>query len=150
MSIDKTFSSKPEPEIQDQPSNKKLLTVTIIIAMILFLGFLGIGLGYWYNQLPENNPQRDRVSCEQAGGEWLTDQSTCLISNRVAGEICTDGGQCQSGVCFPPALTQEQQAALSHGDVTGITGTCYSEELMTDCVKQVIDGTVSRESLCLE
>jgi len=110
---------------------------------------LGIGLGYYYNQQPENNPQRNQSSCEQSGGEWRTNQAICLISNKIFGEDCIDGGQCQSGVCFPPILTSQQQANIINGEViTDIIGTCYLDELLEGCVKQVNNGEVSFESLC--
>lgn len=131
-----------------QKSNKLLFVIFLGITVIILLG---IGLGIWYNQLPENNPQRNQSSCEKASGEWVAEQENCLISNRTTGEICTDGGQCQSGVCFPPDLTPEQQTSISDGNViTGITGTCYSEESIEGCIKQVLKGTISRESLCIE
>ncbi|MBU0706767.1 hypothetical protein KKG41_00135 [Patescibacteria group bacterium] len=130
-----------------EKSNKLLLSIIISIALIILLG---IGTGIWYNNLPENNPQRDQSSCEKSGGEWVAGQSLCLISNRVAGEECTDGGQCQSGVCFPTKLTDEQQAALVDGEVSGISGTCYPEELIKGCVQQVLKGKVTKESLCID
>ncbi|MFH0853557.1 MAG: hypothetical protein V1853_04070 [bacterium] len=125
---------------------KKYLPLIIIAAIPL----CGIALGFYYSSLPEHHPQRDRQSCESVGGEWSNEHNSCLLANKAAGEICTDGGQCQSGVCFPSALTEGQQAALSSGEVSGITGTCYPEELVEGCVKQVILGTVSKESLCLD
>ncbi|MFH1366995.1 MAG: hypothetical protein ABIH38_03330 [Patescibacteria group bacterium] len=135
----------------ENPAKKsKKILYGLLIGMAAII-LLGICLGYWYNQLPKNNPQRSQYTCEQAGGQWLVDESTCLISNRLAGEACTDGGQCQSGVCFPPDLTEEHQAAVTRGEkVSGLTGTCYPEELIGDCVKQILKGTVSRESLCIE
>ncbi len=138
-----------QPEINNKLLKSNKLLFAIIISIVIIL--LGIGLGIWYNQLPENNPQRDQSSCEQAGGEWVAEQKNCLISNRMEGENCTDGGQCQSGVCFPPDLTSEQQANIDEGNVLmGITGTCYPEELIEGCVKQVLKGIVSQESLCIE
>ena len=130
--------------------HKQQNNFSLLILIIIVICLFGIGLGYYYSQLPENNPQRDQSSCEQAGGQWQKSQSNCLISNRIAGEPCTDGGQCQSGICFPPTLTGEQQTALSNEPVVGITGTCYLDEFLGGCIKQVIDGAVSMESLCYE
>lgn len=134
---------QPVSSTKKQKTNHDLMKLIIVIAII---GLVGIGLGYYYSQLPENNPQKNQSNCEQAGGEWVEDQ--CLLSNRLAGEDCTDGGQCQSGVCFPPELTAAQMAALENGPLEGITGTCYPEELIIDCIKQVNHGVVSKESLC--
>ncbi|MBU0613212.1 hypothetical protein KKB10_04320 [Patescibacteria group bacterium] len=140
-------SPKSRLKKQNRQSNKSLI---ILIVTILTICLLGIGLGLIYSQLPESNPQKNQNYCEKAGGEWEQGQSSCLLSNRFTGEVCTDGGQCQSGVCFPPILTEEQQIALTKGEITGITGTCYPEELIEGCVKQVLKGTASMESLCYE
>jgi len=128
--------------------NKNLRTPLIIIAAIC-IG--GIGLGFLYSQLPVHHPERSKGACEQSWGEWQADTETCILSSRPAGEACIDGGQCQSGVCFPPELTAEQQALIDSGkEVSGLTGTCYPEELVRDCVKQVLRGTVTQESLCFQ
>ncbi|MFA6511985.1 MAG: hypothetical protein WCV86_02605 [Patescibacteria group bacterium] len=130
-----------------QQSGKKYLLYAFLIVMAILLS--GVALGLYYASLPEHHPQSSKSACEKAGGDWVADQALCLISNRVAGEACTDGGQCKSGVCFPPTLTDAQQATLLHEDVSGIIGTCYPDELIQDCVPQVLKGTVSRASLCL-
>ncbi|MFA6272321.1 MAG: hypothetical protein WC693_04440 [Patescibacteria group bacterium] len=122
--------------------------LSIIITIIITICLLGIGLGYFYSQLPENNPQKNEENCEKAGGEWQKNNEKCLLSYRVDGEACTDGGQCQSGICFPPALNEEQMASLNEGMLSGIIGTCYDGESTEGCIKQVIDGTVSMQSLC--
>ncbi|MBU1148563.1 hypothetical protein KKI23_00565 [Patescibacteria group bacterium] len=128
--------------------NKNLRTPLIIIAVIC-IG--GIGLGFWYSQLDVHHPERSQEACEQSWGEWQADEETCILSSRQAGEACVDGGQCQSGVCFPPDLTEEQQAIIdADNEVSDLTGSCYPEELVRDCVKQVLNGTVNQESLCLE
>ena len=132
-------------------ANKKILAVIIITALAAIIIFISFGLWFWYNQLPENNPQRSKADCEKAGGEWAEEQSLCLISNRLAGEECTDGGQCRSGVCFPPDLSEKQMEIIYRGEkITGLTGACYPDDLAFGCVKQVIKGTVSLESLCLD
>jgi len=126
--------------------NKKLLSVfIIIIAIILF----GITLGILYSLLSGHNPPKNKQDCENVGGQW-TDGQTCLLSYKNAGETCTDGGQCKSGVCFPPALTDEQKNNLTRGPLENIIGTCYPEDLVTGCVEQVLMGTISKESMCLE
>ena len=142
------FTSQPQPEKRHQSFNQFLLKLIIVIVVICLSG---IGLGIWYNQLPVHHPERNQSACEQAGGEWLTDHAVCLLSHKEAGDSCTDGGQCQSGVCFPPDLTEEQQATITSGNkVSGLTGTCYPEEEVMGCVKQILKGVVSRESLCYE
>lgn len=142
------LQSKQQSEKQIERSHSHSHRLIIIVVAVICL--VGIGLGFWYNQLPKNNPQRDQSSCEQAGGEWRSNEKICLISNRVAGEECTDGGQCKSGICFPPPLTQEQQLNITNGSAENIVGTCYSEEVAEGCVKQVVNGTVTLESLCFE
>jgi len=123
----------------------------LVILSVLVVCALGIGLGVYYNHLPENNPQRDQSSCEKAGGEWKLVEGTCLISSKVAGEVCTDGGQCQSGICFPPQLSEEQYARIQNSEtLTNISGTCYADEFTEGCVAQVIKSTVSQTSLCYE
>jgi len=99
--------------------------------------------------LPEHHPEKNKQFCENAGGQW-TDNQTCLLSYKKAGEICTDGGQRISGVCFPPTLTDEQKNNLTKGPLKNIVGTCYPEELVTSCVEQVLRGTISKESMCLD
>ncbi|MFH1597881.1 MAG: hypothetical protein ABIB97_02305 [Patescibacteria group bacterium] len=128
--------------------NKNLRNPIIIIAVIC-IG--GIGLGFWYSQLDVHHPERSKEACEQSWGEWQAEAETCILSSRPAGEACVDGGQCQSGVCFPPELTADQQTTIDAGnEVSNLTGSCYPEELVRDCVKQVLNGTVNQESLCLE
>lgn len=141
-------TTKPQPNKQSQPANRLLLKLIIIIVIICLSGII---LGIWYNQLPVHHPGRNQSACEQAGGEWVTDQAICLISYKTTGEFCTDGGQCQSGVCFPPELTTEQQSVIASGQkISGLTGTCYPEEEIVDCVEQILKGTISKESLCYE
>ena len=103
---------------------------------------------FFYSSLPSHHPEKNKQSCENASGEWTEDQ-TCLLSYKEAGETCTDGGQCISGVCFPPTLTDEQKTNLTKGPLENIIGNCYSEELVTGCVVQVLKGTISKESMCL-
>lgn len=105
-------------------------------------------MGFLYSSLPEHHPEKNKEYCEKAGGQW-TDNETCLLSYKKAGESCADGGECRSGVCFPPALTEEQKNDLMKGPLKNIVGTCYPEELAIGCVAQVIKGTISQESMCL-
>lgn len=125
--------------------NNDLLIIVSVIALVCLLG---ITIGYFYSQLPENNPQKNEENCEKAGGEWQENNEKCLLSHRADGEACTDGGQCQSGICFPPALSDDQMEALTEGELSGIIGTCYQNDSPEGCIKQVIDGTVSMQSLC--
>jgi hypothetical protein len=127
--------------------NKKLIIIFIIIVVIILAG---ITLGFFYSSLPENNPQRDKKSCESIYGKWLDDENKCLLSYKKAGETCIDGGQCKSGVCFPLELTEEQNIILETESIKGIKGTCYPENRVFGCVKQVINGTISKKSMCLE
>jgi hypothetical protein len=122
--------------------------LSIILAIIITICLMGIGMGYFYSQLPENNPQKSQENCEKAGGEWQKNNEKCLLSYRADGEACTDGGQCQSGICFPPALTEEQMTILANGNLSGVIGTCYTDNSAEGCIKQVNDGTVSMKSLC--
>ena len=131
--------------MQKQNNSKVFIFFLIIFAIIIFLG---IGLGYLYSSLPQHHPEKNKQSCENAGGQW-TDKQTCLLSYKKAGEICTDGGQCISGICFPPTLTDEQKINLDKGPLKNIVGTCYPENLVTGCVEQVLMGIISRESMCL-
>lgn len=125
----------------------KILIIIIIIFSIIIL--LGIGLGLLYSSLPGHHPEKNRQNCESAGGLW-TENQTCLLSYKKAGEICTDGGQCQSGVCSPPALTDEQKTDLEKSPLKNIVGTCLPEEQISGCVEQVVKGTISKKSMCLD
>ena len=127
-----------------QDTKKNILVIIIFTSIII----IGITLGLIYSYLPEHHPQKNRQFCENAGGLW-TDNQTCLLSYKNTGESCTDGGQCISGICFPPTLTEEQKISLTQGPLNNIVGTCYPQDLATGCVKQVIKGTVSQESMCL-
>ncbi|MFH1589846.1 MAG: hypothetical protein ABIB43_04735 [archaeon] len=122
-----------------------------LIILIGFIGIIlfGIGLGLLYSSLPAHHPEKSKQACESVGGEW-TDEQICLLSYKQAGEVCTDGGQCISGVCFPPELTEEQKVILAKEPLKNIVGTCYPEDLVTGCVEQVILGTVSKESMCMD
>lgn len=128
-------------------TNKELIILLVIIlAIILF----GVSLGIIYSLLPGNNPPKSKQACESADGQWSDKQNSCFLSYKETGEICTDGGQCKSGVCFPPTLTEEQKINLTNGPLKNIVGTCYPDELITGCVKQVLMGVVSKESMCLD
>ncbi len=131
--------------MQKQNTSKSLLFIIIIFASIILFGIV---LGLLYSALPSHRPPKDEPVCERVGGQW-TDNQTCLLSYKNAGEICTDGGQCISGVCFPPTLTDKQKINLTKGPLKNIVGTCYPEELVTGCVEQVLMGTISKEFMCL-
>ncbi len=133
--------------MQKQSTPRILMFIFIILAVIILFG---IALGFLYSSLPEHHPQKDKQSCESVGGQWSDEQKICLLSYKETGEICTDGWQCISGVCFPPTLTEEQKTNLSKGPLENIVGTCYPNDLVTGCVKQVIMGTISRGSMCLD
>jgi hypothetical protein len=128
-------------------TDKKLLFIFIIIVGIILSG---IALGFLYNSLPANNPQKSKQGCESVGGDWSEEQNKCLVSYKEAGGSCTDGGQCTSGVCFPPTLTAEQEIELGKGPLKNIIGTCYPDELVSGCIRQVLKGTISKESMCLD
>jgi len=130
-----------------QDTNKKLVILLVIVVAVIVLG---ISLGIFYSLLPGNNPPKSKQACESAGGQWSNEQNLCLLSYKEAGETCTDGGQCKSGVCFPQTLTEEQKTNLARGPLKNIEGTCYPDQLITGCVQQVIKGTVSKESMCLD
>jgi hypothetical protein len=130
-----------------QDINKKLVILQVVIVVVILFG---IALGFFYNSLPANNPQKSKQGCESVGGDWSVEQNKCLVSYKESGEICTDGGQCISGVCFPPTLTEEQKIILNNEPIKNIVGTCYSDNFPTDCIEQVIMGTISKESMCLD
>lgn len=133
-------------QIMKKQNNFKIFLSIIIIFAIIIL--FGIGLGFFYSSLPEHHPEKNKQFCKKAGGQWTKNQ-TCLISYRKAGEICTDGGQCISGVCFPPTLTDEEKINLTKNPLKNVVGTCYPENLVTGCVEQILMGTISKESMCL-
>ena len=132
--------------MQKQNASKIFIFIIIIFAIIILFG---MGLGFLYSSLPAHHPEKNKQFCENAGGQWI-DNQTCLLSYKKAGEICTDGGQCISGVCFPPTLTNEQKINLTKGPLKNVVGTCYPEDLVTGCVEQVLKGTISKESMCLD
>ncbi|MBU4536895.1 hypothetical protein KJ603_02565 [Patescibacteria group bacterium] len=131
----------------DSKDNKNLL---ILFGIILTISIAGISLGILYSHLPGNTSPENKQDCESADGQWSGQENYCQLPSKESGEICTDGGQCQSGVCFPPELTETQMSALSENSLNNRTGTCYPEELVTGCVEQVLNGTVSKESMCLD
>jgi len=116
--------------------------IIFVVLIVLF----GIGLGYLYSSLPKHHPQDSQEACESVGGDWQ--QDACLLSYKEAVEQCTDSGQCISGVCYPPELSDEQLDILDKKPLTNISGTCYAGE-PNGCVPQVIKGAVTRESMCL-
>ena len=124
--------------------NKLLIIFIIIAAIVLF----GIILGYFYSLLPGHNPQKNEQACESVGGEWSGGLSSCLLADKKAGASCTDGAQCESGICFPPDLSEEQEMMLDKEPIKNIAGTCYPDNFPTGCVKQVVMGTVSKASMC--
>lgn len=127
---------------------KKKNTSKIVIVIFMCIILVGIGLGIIYSSLPEHHPDSNQLFCEKAGGIW-TDNQTCLLSYKKAGDTCTDGGQCISGICFPPILTDEQIINLTKSSLKNVEGTCYPEDIAIGCVPQVIKGTVSMQSMCL-
>jgi len=129
-----------------QGANKNLKVLLIIVVIILS----GISLGIVYSYLPRNNPPKSKQTCENVGAQWSDKQNICLLLYKESGEICTDGSQCKSGVCFPPTLTEKQKNILTNNPLENIVGTCYPDELLTGCVKQVLMGTVSKKSMCLD
>lgn len=128
--------------------NKSNIFMFIIVVFVIII-FFGIGLGFFYSSLSVHYPEKNKNFCENAGGKW-TENQTCLLSYKKAGDICTDGGQCISGICFPPTLTDEQKINLNKGPLKNIIGTCYPEDNVTGCIQQVIKGTISKESMCYE
>lgn len=125
--------------------NKGLLSIFLVIVIVIASG---IALGFYYSSLPGHHPQKNKQACESVGGEWLDDEKICLVSNKEAGERCTDGGQCISGICFPPELTEEQKIILMREPLKNMAGTCYADNFPTGCVEQVIMGEISKESMC--
>ena len=97
--------------MQNQIVNKSLIIIFIIIVFII-LG--GITLGFFYSRLPGHNPPKNKQSCESVDGQWSDEQNICFLSYKKSGETCTDGGQCKSGVCFPPILTEKQKINLNN------------------------------------
>jgi len=131
-----------------QPNaNRNILIIVLVFIAIVFGGIM---LGFWYSRLPSNNPQKSQAGCESVGGDWDAVAGRCLVSYKKEGEPCVDGGQCKSGICFPPTLTEEQEVVLLGGHLKNVVGTCYSDEQITGCVKQVLMGIVSKESMCLD
>jgi hypothetical protein len=129
-----------------QEASRGIIVLVVIVIIILS----GIALGFFYNSLPANNPQKSKQGCESVGGDWSTEQNKCLVSYKEPGAICTDGGQCKSGICFPPALTGEQKIILASEPIKNIIGTCHIDDSPTGCIEQVIMGTISKESMCLD
>ncbi|MFH1426313.1 MAG: hypothetical protein ABIG66_02665 [Candidatus Kerfeldbacteria bacterium] len=132
---------------------EKINARKVLIAIGIFFVLLiasGIILGVLYSALPQHHPQDSQKNCESVGGEWVESEQFCLLGHKKAGESCTDGGQCESGVCFPPALTNAQRAALLTQPLDNIVGTCYPDEDLTGCIEQVLLGTITKESMCLE
>lgn len=130
--------------MQKQNTTSMFMIIIIIFAIIIFFG---VALGFLYSSLPQHNPDKNKQFCENSGGQWTNNQ-TCLLSYKETGEICTDGTQCISGICFPPTLNDEQKTNLTKGPLKNIVGTCYPQENITGCIEQVIMGTISKESMC--
>lgn len=130
-----------------QGMNRKLV---ILVLILVSVSLFGITLGFLYERLPSNNPQESRVGCESVGGDWDVASGTCLVSYKEAGESCIDGGQCKSGICSPPELSNEERAALECGPISDIVGVCASSGEVTGCAPQVQNGVISMESMCVE
>lgn len=130
-----------------QSKDKSLMFVFIVILIIILFGIV---LGFYYSSLSGHHPQKNKKSCESVGGNWSNEQEICFLSYKEAGELCTDGGQCISGLCFPPELTEVQKIEFKKGPLKNITGTCYPDNLIIGCVEQVIMGAVSKKSMCLD
>jgi len=130
-----------------QGVNREFVKPLVVIITVILLG---VSLGIFYSLLPGNNPPKNKQACESASGQWSDEKSFCLLSYKESGEVCTDGGQCKSGICFPPTLTEEQKTSLANGPLKNIAGACYPDELTTGCIEQVIMGTISNESMCLD
>ena len=109
-----------------------VLPLLIIIALALVV--TGITLGFLYSRLPSNNPQKSQVGCESVGGDWNAVAQECLVSYKKTGELCTE----------------EQKINLISSPLENMAGTCYPDELITGCVEQVLMGTISKESMCLD
>lgn len=62
--------------MQKQKIPKIFIFIIIIFAIIIFLG---IGLGLLYSSLPEHHPEKDKQSCEKAGGQWTDDQNQSIF-----------------------------------------------------------------------
>lgn len=125
--------------------NPKVVSVVIILVVI---SVIGIALGFLYERLPSNNPQESQAGCESVGGDWDMEAGRCLVSYKEAGESCTDGGQCKSGICSPPTFSSEEEAALAQGPISNIVGVCASSAEVVGCVPQVLNSVVSAESMC--
>ncbi|MCD4694473.1 hypothetical protein K8R62_03905 [bacterium] len=119
--------------------------ILIIFAAVVVFGII---LGFYYSSLPEHHPRDNKEACESVGGDWASDR--CLVSYKEAGEECIDGGQCESGVCYPQELTEEQIIEIMNGPISNMTGTCYPDSMIDGCIKQVLGGTISKQSLCLD
>ena len=132
--------------MQKQPTQNILISALLVIAIILLAGVI---LGRYYASLPEHHPQDNKKNCEGVGGEWIDDQKTCILSSKKAGEVCVDGGQCESGICSPPELTDEQKITIKKQALKNIKGTCSGDNFSGGCVEQVISGEVTKESMCL-
>ena len=129
-----------------QKTRKQILALMIAGITIIIIGMI---TGWLYSRLPVNNPQDSEQGCESVGGDWDNVVGQCLLSYKKAGEICVSGGQCVSGICSPPALTEEQQSSLPQGPLINIIGTCSANNEPIGCVPQVIKGTISMNSMCL-
>ena len=127
------------------------MKIKIFLLFILLIPVFGVSLGFYYSSLPENNPQRDKKSCESVHGEWIDDENRCLISYKKAGENCVDGGQCESGICFPSDITVAQKDMVLAGKIIeNMSGICHEDTEVSGCIEQVIDGTISKASMCIE
>ncbi|MFZ2193335.1 MAG: hypothetical protein WAV31_03750 [Candidatus Moraniibacteriota bacterium] len=132
--------------MQKQSAQKTLMIILGVVVVIILAGIVS---GQYYASLPGHNPQENKPNCESVGGEWIEDRKTCVVSSKKIGEICTDGGQCESGICSPLKLTDEQRATIEKESLKNMTGTCSADNFATGCIEQVIMGTVSKESMCL-
>ncbi len=144
LSIGKDLPTSP-----DKVYRSVTRQISILVLAVIAIVLAGIMLGFLYNRLPANNPQESRAGCESVGGEWDQVENKCLVSYKEAGEQCTDGGQCKSGVCSPPILSSEE-ALLARGPITGIVGVCASDTEVIGCVPQVVKGVITAESMCME
>lgn len=86
-----------------------------------------------------------KISCESKGGIWgtigLDQKASCNLPTTDGGKACTDGSQCQAGVCIAPTPQE--------GIIAAKPPTCPSYKRVVGCFNIYTNNEPPR-TLCVD